>query len=71
MGASSLTATTLLPLFEDTDKPSWLGDVNNAMRKIDAAFAEKEAEINTLTAQLNVQTARITALAAATGHAGI
>lgn len=71
MGASSLTQTVLLPLFEDSDKPSWLGDVNGAMRKIDAAFAAKEAEINMLTSQVNALSARVTALAAATGHTNI
>lgn len=78
MGASSLTQNVLLPVFADNDKPSWLGDWNNAMKKIDAAFAAKEAEVNTLTNQLNVANqalaaanARITALAAATNHVGI
>lgn len=78
MGASSLTATVLLPLFSDDDKPSWLGDWNGAMTKIDNAFAAKEAEITTLTNQLVIANqaiaaanARITALATATGHSGI
>jgi hypothetical protein len=78
MPASSLTSSILLPQFNDTDKPTWLGDFNSAMRKIDAAFAAKEAEINTLTTQLNAANtaltaanARITALAAVTGHVGI
>ena len=71
MASSSFTPTVLLPKFVETDKPTWMGDWNSAMTKIDAAFAAKEAEIVTLTAQLNAANARITALAAATGHVGI
>jgi ribosomal protein L9 len=71
MSASRVTPNFLLPLFDAEDKPSWLGDWNNTMAKIEAALNAKEAEINALTAQLNTQTARITALASATGHVGI
>lgn len=71
MAASELTTNIQLPKFVSSDKPTWLGDFNLAMTKIDAAFAAKEAQINTLTTQLNAANARITALAAATGHVGI
>lgn len=92
MGASNLTPNIHLPLFVDDDKPSWLGDINEAMTRIDSDSGAQTAEINTLTTQLNVANAalitanatiatlttglaaanaRITALAAATGHVGI
>lgn len=35
MGATNETTNYKLPLFTDTDQPTWLGDFNGAMRKID------------------------------------
>lgn len=99
MGSSLFTQNIHLPKFTDSDKPSWLGDFNNAMDKIDADSGTQTAQINLLTTELNAantlitalttrvtsleasrttdeaniaaQTARITALALATGHVGI
>lgn len=78
MGASVHTDPVNLSQFSASDKPSWLGDYNADMLKINNEFAAKEAEIATLTNQLNIANsalatanARITALAAATGHVGI
>jgi hypothetical protein len=39
MGSSTQTGTLLLPQFSDNDKPTWRGDINDAMSKIDAAHA--------------------------------
>lgn len=71
MASTNLTPTYLLPQFEDSDKPSWLGDVNAAMLKIENALVAKDLQIATLTGQLGAANARITALALATGHVGI
>jgi hypothetical protein len=64
MSASNLTPNYLLPQFVSTDKPSWLGDVNGAMVKIDAALASLQAEINTQVTNLNAQVLRINTAAA-------
>jgi hypothetical protein len=62
MAASRLTPNLLLPQFDDDDKPSWLGDFNGAMLKIDNAKVATDLTIATLQAQLNAALARITAL---------
>lgn len=69
MSASRLTPTVLLPQFNDTDKPSWLGDFNTAMEKIDNAFAARDANnstqdfnYNALVTQINAQKATINLL---------
>lgn len=64
MAASSLTPTILLPQFEESDKPSWLGDFNQAMKKIDNAITVRDLTINNLTAQVNALAARVTVLEA-------
>lgn len=64
MASSNKTPNKTLSQFDATDKPSWLGDYNGDMVKIDAAFGELIAEKNELTAQLNTQTARVNALSA-------
>lgn len=78
MSASNSTTNLFLPKFVDSDKPSWLGDWNGAMDKLDAGHAyliglinNLQNELNNANAALATQTARITALAAATGHVGI
>lgn len=40
MGATNHTPNLKLPQFIGTDKPTWLGDVNNAFSSIDAGFGD-------------------------------
>lgn len=44
MGHTNSTVNYNLPQFVGTDKPSWLGDVNNAFLAIDAAIAAAKTE---------------------------
>jgi hypothetical protein len=53
MGHSLQTANKQLPQFVDDDKPTWLGDVNEAFRKIDDEFGRLQGLINSLQTQLN------------------
>lgn len=53
MAHSTETPNVKLPQFEDDDKPSWTGDVNEAMTKIDAEFARLQGLINAQQTQLN------------------
>lgn len=48
MSATNSTPNYELPIFEATDKPTWQGDFNEAMNKIDTAVsgAEKKADNN-------------------------
>lgn len=69
MSATNQTTELHLPLFTDSDKPSWLGDVNGAMQKIDARFVTNASDLATANATiLALQTAladltaRVTAL---------
>lgn len=64
MSATNQTPNEHLSQFISSDKPSWLGDYNGDMTKIDAAFASMQAAINLLTTQLNAANATITANAA-------
>lgn len=41
MGSSTQTPNLELPLFADGDKPTWRGDINDAMTKIDTAINGK------------------------------
>lgn len=45
MGASTFTDVLDLPLFGDTDKPSWRGDVNGANNKLEAAHNTTQGRI--------------------------
>ena len=62
MSASSQTAGKHLPQFENDDKPSWLGDFNGAMVKIDQAFSAQEALIAALQNRCSALEARVTTL---------
>ena len=53
MAHSSTTPNANLPQFADDDKPSWTGDFNEAMTKIDAKYAELIGRINDLQTQVN------------------
>lgn len=48
MSATNSTTNYELPLFIGTDKPSWLGDFNNSMNKIDTAIKGNKDEIDSL-----------------------
>lgn len=47
MSATNKTTNYELPLFVDNDQPTWLGDFNGAMNKIDATMAQTEVNANT------------------------
>lgn len=47
MSATNETANYKLPLFTDNDQPTWLGDFNGAMNKIDAGIATVGANAST------------------------
>lgn len=48
MSATNSTTNYELPLFIGTDKPSWLGDFNGAMNKIDTSIKGNKDEIDSL-----------------------
>ena len=48
MSATNQTTNYELPLFIGTDKPSWLGDFNGAMNKIDTSIKGNKDEIDSL-----------------------
>lgn len=47
MGHTNQTANYNLPQFVGTDKPSWLGDINDAFATIDTAIAAAASEAST------------------------
>jgi hypothetical protein len=53
MAHSMSTPNKQLPQFADDDKPSWLGDFNEAMVKIDAEFGRLQGVINDQQTQIN------------------
>lgn len=70
MAATNTTPNLHLPQFVDSDKPSWLGDVNGAFDKIDRQFVSDEsAHATTAAIVLDLQTRLAAAEAAATALA--
>jgi hypothetical protein len=58
VSATNQTTELHLPLFIDGDKPTWLGDINGAMQKIDARFVTNASSLATANATiLALQTA--------------
>lgn len=53
MGHTNQTVNKQLPQFVDSDKPTWLGDVNEGFRKIDAEFGRLQGIIDNLQTQIN------------------
>ena len=53
MGHTNQTVNKQLPQFVDSDKPTWLGDINEAMRKIDAEFGRLQGLADSLQTQVN------------------
>jgi hypothetical protein len=71
MSHSAVTDFKQLPQIDAEDKPTWLGDFNGAMLKIDQAFSAQQALISALQNRCTVlesdnasQAARLTALEA-------
>lgn len=52
MSHSQKTANYSLPIFVDNDQPTWLGDVNSAMKAIDTGIYNVKAAGDTTTAAL-------------------
>ena len=53
MGHTNQTTNVHLPQFDDDDKPTWLGDVNEGFRKTDDEFGRLQGLINSLQTQIN------------------
>lgn len=53
MGHTNQTPNKQLPQFVDSDKPTWLGDVNEVFQKIDAEFGRLQGVIDTLQTEIN------------------
>lgn len=61
MSATNSTTNYNLPQFTQTDKPTWLGDVNGAMRTIDTTMKANETAAATNAASIdNLETAQTT-----------
>lgn len=65
MGATNVTPNLHLPQWVDTDKPSWLGDVNNAFTLIDNNQGNTAGQIASLQSRCTSLESRVTALEAA------
>lgn len=59
MSASNETTYYLLPLFADNDQPTWLGDFNGAMNKIDNALNTVGANASTALSAANNAVSRV------------
>jgi hypothetical protein len=64
MGYSKSTPVRKLPQFENSDKPTWLGDVNETNRLLEAELNAMSNRIGTLEGQMAAALARIAALEA-------
>lgn len=60
MAASSSTTNLNLPIFTDDDKPSWRGDFNAAMQRLEDQHNLDQTRINELTAQVATIQSRLT-----------
>lgn len=67
MGATNSTTNLQLPQFIGTDKPSWLGDFNGAMLKVDNFAGTATSDIGTVTATANAAKSTAEAAEAAVG----
>lgn len=61
MAATNSTTNLALPIFVDSDKPTWRGDFNDAMQKIEDAHNSDSLELANLRAQIVSLEARLTA----------
>jgi hypothetical protein len=64
MGATNRTTQIRASQFVGSDKPSWEGDYNSDMKKIDDEFIRQENLINTQQAQINDLLTRVATLEA-------
>jgi hypothetical protein len=62
MSATNSTPNYELPIFEPNDKPSWQGDFNEAMNKIDGAINDVEEKADNNTANIGTQQGAISSL---------
>ena len=62
MGSSQHTPNIYLPVFTDTDKPTWLGDFNDAMNKIDMAINNHVQDLILLQNRVTADEATITTI---------
>lgn len=53
MAHSLSTPNKALPKFADTDKPTWTGDWNELVTKVDAEFGRLQGLIDALQTQVN------------------
>lgn len=67
MGSTNSTTNLQLPQFIGTDKPSWLGDFNGAMLKVDNFAGTATSDIGTVTTTANAAKATAEAAEAAVG----
>lgn len=67
MGATNSTTNLQLPQFIGTDKPSWLGDFNGAMLKVDNFAGTATSDIGTVTTTANAAKSTAEAAEAAVG----
>lgn len=59
MSATNETANYKLPLFTDNDQPTWLGDFNGAMNKIDASITTAGTNASTAMSAANNAVIRV------------
>lgn len=59
MSATNETTNHKLPLFTDNDQPTWLGDFNGAMNKIDAGITTVGANASTALSAANNAVTRV------------
>ena len=59
MSATKETTNYKLPVFAGTDQPTWLGDFNGAMNKIDAAITSVDANGSTALSAANNAVSRV------------
>lgn len=64
MGATNRTFRTRLSQFVGSDKPTWQGDYNSDMKKIDDEFVSQANLIAAQQAQINDLLTRVAALEA-------
>lgn len=67
MSASNYTSTIHLPQFGVSDKPTWLGDINEAMKAINDAFATRDGTIANQQTLINTLQTQVAALNAKVG----
>lgn len=64
MSATNRTTQTRTSQFVPSDKPTWLGDYNGDMKKIDDEFIRQDNLIKTQQAQIDALLTRVAALEA-------